>query len=292
MTLARARIGAAIAVALICYAAASAEAATVWAVHGAKNTVYLAGSVHVLKPGDDQLPAAFDRAYGNSKALVMEIDVSALDPLAGQAYVLEHGMLPAEQTLRHVVGESRYRRVQDEAERVGLPLDSLQQFEPWTVALTLTQLELAQIGFDPEAGVEHQLERRALADHKPIRGLETLEEQLAMLHGLSYDDQSRFLELSATEGAHLQAETGEILTAWRTGNERSLERLLRAEYDDFPALYRPLVTDRNRRWLPAIVELLRGDGDCLVVVGALHLIGPDGILALLRARGYAPRPLD
>jgi uncharacterized protein YbaP (TraB family) len=268
-----------------------AEAASVWAVQGAHNTVYLAASVHVLRPGDT-LPAAFDRAYVDSRALMMEIDLENLDPEAGANYVLEHGMLPAGQTLRGVVGEARYGRLEQEAARVGLPLEGLQQLEPWTVALTLTQLEFAKLGLDPDAGVERQLERRAEADHKPIQGLETVEQQLQLLSGMSFEDQARFLDLSASEGDETDAESGEILVAWRTGNERALDKLLRGEYEAFPALYQRLVTDRNHRWVAPIAELLRADHNTMVVVGALHLVGSEGLVALLRSKGYVVRAIE
>lgn len=272
-------------------AAPRAGAANAWAVQGAHNVVYLAASVHVLRPGD-KLPAAFDRAYADSRALVMEIDLAGLDPQAGQAYVLEHGMLPEGKTLREVVGAQRYAHVETEAKRLGLPLEGLQRLAPWTVALTLTQLELARAGLDPDSGVERQLERRAATDHKSIQGLETLEEQLGLLAGMSYEDQAKFLDLSAAEGEDLDDETGEILAAWAAGDEAGLDRLLRSEYDAFPALYRRLVTDRNRRWIGELVTLLQGDANELVIVGALHLVGSKGVVALLRERGYVVRPLD
>jgi len=272
-------------------AAPATPAANVWAVQGAHNTVYLAGSVHLLRPGT-VLPAALDRAYADSRALVLEIDLASLDPAAGQQYVRTHGMLPAGQTLRGVIGEERYARLEKEAEALGLPLASLEPLEPWTAALTLTEFEYARAGLDPDAGVERQLERRAQNDHKPIQGLETLEDQLGLLHAMSYEDQARFLDLSGSEGEDLDTETAAILEAWSTGNEKQLEGLLRSEYAEFPQLLERLVTDRNRRWIPELAGLLKGNENELVVVGALHLVGKDGVIALLRARGYRVRALD
>ncbi len=272
-------------------AAPATPAANVWAVQGAHNTVYLAGSVHLLRPGT-ALPAALDRAYADSRALVLEIDLATLDPAAGQEYVRTHGMLPAGQTLRGVIGEERYARLEKEAGALGLPLASLAPLEPWTAALTLTEFEYARAGLDPDAGVERQLERRAQNDHKPIQGLETLEDQLGLLHEMSYEDQARFLDLSGSEGEDLDTDTAAILEAWSTGNEKQLERLLRSEYVEFPELLERLVTDRNRRWIPELVGFLKGNENELVVVGALHLVGKDGVIALLRARGYRVRALD
>ncbi|HEX7416684.1 MAG TPA: TraB/GumN family protein [Steroidobacteraceae bacterium] len=263
----------------------------VWSIRGAHNTVYLAGSVHVLKQSDAELPAAFDKAYSASQTLVMELDMDQADPLAAQQFIAENGMLEGDKTLRDIVGEARYKRVAAEAEKLGLPIEALQQFEPWTVALTITELEVAKMGFDPEAGVEKQLARRANSDHKEMRGLETLDEQLSLLHGLSYEDQSRFLEMTIDESAQAQSETEAMVRAWRAGDAPQLENLLLHEYREYPTVFRALVSDRNRKWTPQLVAMLHGDHDYFVVVGALHLVGPNGLVAMLRERGYAPAAL-
>lgn len=241
-------------------AAAPADSAgPVWSIHRpGGGTVYLAGSVHVL---------------------------------AAAAYVSAHGRIEGDGSLRTLLGAARFARVDAEARALGLPLDSVAQLEPWAVALALTQLQLTKLGLDPAQGVEQQLTTRAGADGKPIEGLETLEEQLGMLDGLSYPDQARFLELTADEAETIATELDAMLAAWRRADTRALERLLLAEYERLPALYRPLVTDRNRRWLPRIEALLARSDDTLVVVGAMHLVGPDGLLALLARHGLAPQPV-
>jgi uncharacterized protein len=264
----------------------------VWAIKGAHNTVYLAGSVHLLKAGDSTLPAAFERAYMASKALVMEVDIDDVNSPEAQSLLLEKGMYADGATLRDSIGEARYARVAAEATRLGLPMEQLQVFEPWALALALTQIEYLQLGFDPESGVEEQLGRRAHTDNKKIQGLETLEQQINSLAGLSKDDQARFLDLTVTEMHDAERETAEVVGAWRSGNIKKLAALLSEDYDSFPSLYRALVSDRNRRWLPQIERFLKDDQDYLVVVGALHLVGPGGLLELAKAQGLEPRPLQ
>jgi uncharacterized protein len=264
----------------------------VWAIRGIHNTVYLAGSVHLLKTGESSLPPAFERAYTSAKALVMEVDVDELDSPQAQSLLLEKGMFADGATLRTSIGEARYARVATEAARLGLPIEGLEPFEPWAVALTLTQLEYAQLGFDPEEGVEKQLGRRAHRDGKKISGLETIEEQINILAHLSATDQTSFLEQTVDELKDTDRDTHEILAAWRSGNAAKLAALMSAEYAKSPSLYRALVTNRNRRWLPQIERLLKDDQDYLVVVGALHLIGDGGLLQLAKAEGFEPRPLQ
>jgi len=263
-------------------------ASPVWVIRGAHNTLYLAGSVHLLPAQQSVLPRAFDRAYTDSARLVMELDLGKLDPLAAAHWLAEHGALPPGTSLHAVLGEQRYTRVSAAAADLGLSAQALDSQAPWVVGLELTDLEYVRLGFDPEQGVEQQLVRRAQTDGKPTAGLETLNEELGGLAALPREDQLRLIDQTLGELKESRAEMRTVLAAWRRGDATKLAALLSREYRDFPALYRPLVTARNRRWLPQIEQLLQGEQNCLIVVGALHLVGEGGLLELLRQDGYAP----
>lgn len=181
-----------LALGLLCGLTAHA-AGPVWAVRGAHNTVYLAGSMHLLPPEDAVLPAAFERAYRDSARLVMEMDLGHLDTEAASSWMLAHGTLPPGTQLRTVVGDARYERVRAAAQQLGLPLVALDHQTPWMVGIELTDLAYANAGYDSDAGVEQQLLRRAQADSKPIAGLETLQEELGGLAALSATDQVHML---------------------------------------------------------------------------------------------------
>lgn len=270
----------------------AASAGPVWSIHRpGGGTVYLAGSVHVLDAARSRLPPAFDSAWRDAERVVMELDMDDLDPAAAASFLAAHATIGDGENLRTLLGAERFARVDTQARALGLSLDSVAQLEPWAVALALTQLQLVKLGLDPAQGVEQQLTERARAEGKPIAGLETIDEQLGVLDGLSYMDQARFLELTAGESDSMATELDGILTAWRRADTAALERLLLVEYERLPTLYGPLVTDRNRRWLPQIEALLARPDDTLVVVGTLHLVGPDGLLALLKDRGLVPTPV-
>jgi uncharacterized protein YbaP (TraB family) len=271
----------------------TAQAASpVWVIRGAHNTVYLAGSVHLLPAQDAALPAAFDRAYADSAKLVMELDLGKLDPLAVGGWMLEHGTLPHGVSLRAVLGEERYTRVSAAAAELGLTAELLDGQAPWVIGLELADLEYLHLGFDPQQGVEEQLVHRAQADGKSTAGLETIDEELGALEALSREDQLRMLDQTVTELKESPAQLQEVVSAWRRGDAERLAALLAREYRSFPALYRALVTARNERWLPQIEQLLRGQENCLIVVGALHLVGEGGLLGLLRKDGFSPTQLN
>ena len=271
----------------------SAHAASpVWAVRGAHNTVYLAGSIHMLPADDAALPPGFARSYADSARLVMELDLGKFDPVEAMAWMMDHGALPAGTTLRGVLGNQRYGRVSAAATGLGLPMAALDSLAPWVVGIEITDLAYEHEGYDPEQGVEEQLVRRAGKDGKPTAGLETISEELSGLTELSSADQIRMLDQTIDDLKDIKSEMREVTSAWRHGDAARLAALLSNEYKAFPSLYQPLVTDRNRRWLPQLEELLKANENSLVVVGALHLVGQGGLLELLRRKGYTITQLD
>jgi uncharacterized protein YbaP (TraB family) len=264
----------------------------VWVLHGDHNTVYLAGSVHLLKASDSSLPPAFERAYAGSRAVVMELDLGKIDPMQAAGWMAEHGTLPQGSNLRQTIGEERYRRVSAEATRLGVPMQMADQFAPWVLGLQLMELQYAQLGFESQSGVEQQLEQRAQTDGKPTSGLETLTEQLGIFETLSPEQQAKFLDLVVSEMRDVGADTQAVVTAWRAGDSAKLAMLLSDEYKSFPALYRTLVSDRNKRWIPQIERLLKEKDNYFVVVGALHLVGEGGLLELMRRDGFKAEQLQ
>lgn len=271
----------------------SAQAASpVWAIKGEHNTVYLAGSVHVLPVNDTKLPKAFDHAYADSARLVMEIDLAKLDPIEAGEWMSEQATLPVGKHLHEIVGDRTYARVVAAAAVSNLPMMALDHQAPWMVGIELSEHAYDRAGYDGADGVDEQLAGRAQADHRPTAGLETLQEQLSGLIALSPQDQTRMLDESLDELDEVPSEMRDIMTAWRAGNAPRLATLLSTEYDAFPALYGPLVTVRNEHWLPQIRQMLKEQDNVLVVVGALHLVGKGGLLESLRHEGYTVTQLN
>ncbi len=247
--------------------------------------------MHLLRAGDSGLPPTYELAYREAERLVMEIDVDDLDPAAAATFTASHATYPPGTGLRAALGERRWQRARAEFERVGLQLEALDRLEPWAASLVYSVTGMAQLGFEPELGVEEQLKTRAVADGKDIAGLETLEFQLGLFDALSPDDQARLLDLTIDDAEGSAREIDRLTAAWRGGDAVALSRLLLREYRRFPTLYEALVYRRNRDWVPQVEALLQRDGDSLVVVGAMHLVGRQGLIELLRQRGLDPQPL-
>jgi uncharacterized protein YbaP (TraB family) len=164
----------------------------------------------------------------------------------------------------------------------------ISKLEPWAAALILTQYALTRTGFDPALGIDMQITDRARADGKAIEGLETVIDQLSVFDSCSYEEQTRFLLDSADDAPKLNEDLQDLIDAWRRGDLRALQKAFAEERAKSPQLYDALLGARNRQWLPKIEALLEQDRDYLVVVGALHYVGPDGLLALLSKDGHKP----
>jgi uncharacterized protein len=271
--------------------AALSENSPLWVIEGDSNSIYLLGSVHVLREADYPLPGAMQRAYEESEVVYMEIDLDDLDPAQALAFTLGKGMLPLDRSLADVLGQKRMKLALERAEAIGIDLGFFDRFEPWVVAIGVMQAQLAKLGLDPEQGIEKHVARLAARDEKEIRGLETLGDQLGVLDGLSLERQADFLMLSLEDAGSMEEELDSLLRAWRRGDARQLARTLTEEFATFPDLYAPLIVARNRNWAGQIEALLDDEDDYLVVVGALHLVGDDSVLELLRARGFRARQL-
>lgn len=269
-----------------CAVALARGETAVWSVKGERNTVYLAGSVHALPKDHAEFSPQLEQAYAAATVVYMEVDLDDMDPLEAMQFVTSRGTLPQDQSLSDLVGAERYARVNQTALALDVPEIVIQRLEPWAAAMVLTQFALQKSGFDPQLGIDMQLVERARADHKPIEGLETVIDQLSIFDARSFEEQTRFLIGSLDDMPTLERDLARLVAAWRAGDMRGLEREFRKERAQAPGLYDELLGARNRKWLPKIVDLLDDDRDYLVVVGTLHFVGRDGLLALLKRAGY------
>ncbi|MGA3157950.1 MAG: TraB/GumN family protein [Steroidobacteraceae bacterium] len=265
---------------------ATAAHHTFWTVRGAHNTVYLLGSVHVLKPEDSALPAEVQLAYTQSKTVVLEVNLNDLSTAAMLGASIQFASLPEGQTLADTLGPDLYRSFVAHANALGVDPDVLTGYQPWFAALMLDEAQMAKLGFAASAGVDEQLAARAQSDNKELIGLETVEDQFSVFSQLSLDEQRRYVRFSLASLDSAAADIEATVSAWRQGDTGALERLLDEDFKDFPDLRRRLTVDRNQRWLEKIVPMLHANQDYLVVVGALHLVGSGGLVDLLQKRGF------
>ena len=271
--------------ALPVYADDTGHPVTLWEVAGANNSVYLLGSIHLLREQDYPLPRILDVAYADAEVLIMEVDMDDLDPFATQAAFTTYGVLQDDKTLRDLMGEDAYQQAATAADAVEIPLEMLNKTEPWYAAMTIEIMLLGRIGFNPALGIEMYMMSKAASDGKPIEGFETIEEQIQILDGMSLQAQRDMLLSTLTEGAKLTEMMDELIEAWRRGDVEFLQSGMLDDLEEHPELNKALVTDRNARWVDRIEGLLDDKDDYLIIVGALHLVGEKCVPEQLRANG-------
>lgn len=248
--------------------------------------VALLGSIHVLRDTDYPLPATVDALYARADDLVMELDLDDLDASVLQSGLLAASVLPPGKTLRDVLDPEVYRLTEQHMRTIGLPIATLEHVEPWFISIVLLDEGLRRQGFRADLGLEQYVLGKARKDRKPIEGLESLQAQVAIFDGLPPKSQEALLERTLREIDAADGTLTELADAWRDGRLDELTDQLIGEFDDFPGLYAALITDRNRRWVPQIERLLADGHRHLVIVGAVHLVGKDGVIEMLRARGH------
>lgn len=263
-----------------------------WVIRDADSTIYLLGTVHVLRPttawGSPRLEHAFDSADQVYFEIENPGDQAALLPL-----IREHGVSP-DKRLTTLISTGDLNLLQLSASTIGSSAAQMDVFRPWLAALTLSVAPLVEAGYDPNSGVEMVLRARALANGQPIKGLETIDEQVRIMAGFSEPAQLAFLHATLKAFDDAPTELDRLVGAWAAGDVAALNAIFTEGMEDSgPEVNRSLLTDRNRRWAGQIRTLLDGEGTIFIAVGAAHLMGDGSVQSFLEADGVevseAPR---
>jgi uncharacterized protein YbaP (TraB family) len=260
-----------------------------WKVSDADNSIYLLGSFHLLKDSDYPLADSTYAALEDAERVVFELAPAEMnDPALGQKMGAA-AMRTDGTTLQQSVPEETWNQLLAFTVKRGMPIANLQRFEAWFVGLIVSLTEMQALGLDPEKGLDKHFAERAAEAGKPVSGLETGDQQIALFDGMDATQQLQYLQDTLSELSNVEAEIDRMHGLWRSGDGQALYAATGAEMKaEYPALYQRINVDRNRAWLPRLAGMLddSDSDDTLVVVGALHLLGDDGVLAMLKAKGY------
>jgi uncharacterized protein len=258
-----------------------------WKVEGEGGAVaYLLGSLHVLTPEWYPLSATINQAFADSKTLVEEIDIDETGDPATMMAALAKAMLTNGRTLDQVVAPEVFAEVKRRSEKAGLPMAAMQRMKPWLVAITLMAPTLQAAGFKPELGVDRHFYDRAKVSGMKRQALESIAYQLDRFDQLSPTLQEDLLRTAMEDMDTEVTGVKEMAQAWSSGNVASMEKLTLAALKESPELYTRLLVERNTNWLPHVQTCLKEKAGCFIVVGAAHLVGPDGLPTLLAKKGY------
>jgi hypothetical protein len=258
---------------------------SLWRLSGERATVYLLGSVHLFKGADYPLAAPIERAFTNAAIAAFETDIAELERRALQPETLARTMLSEGETFREQLSPRTYGLFTNCATEMGLPLFVLERLKPVMAAVALVELECKKQGFEPENGIDMHYYKLARKQGKSLLALESVDFQLDLLTSFSREENELLVKSTLEEIRTIREEFGDILKAWRSGDAAGLEKLLNSMAAEAPAVFKRLVSDRSERWAPKIEALSRGTNNAIVIVGAAHLVGKNGVVELLRRRG-------
>lgn len=275
-----------VALALITQLHAAAAQNFVWKATGTTGVVYLVGSVHMLSEHYYPLDPVIEQAFKASDLLVEEVDLDEMLSPEMQLSILMRSRLPAGQTLDKILSPSTMALLNTFTADLGPAAEALNGFKPWMLATIIEGLELQKAGFDPNLGLDKHFYDLARQGGKAVKGLETAEYQISLFDQMTMDQQDRFLADTLKQLATEKANVTMLADAWKTGDAPTIEKLVLSDLKSDSAVYQRLLVNRNRSWLPQLEALFARPGRAFVVVGAAHLVGPDGLLQMLRAKGY------
>lgn len=263
-----------------------------WVLSDEDSTVYLFGTVHILPPELDWHTEEIRTAFAEAGTLYLEADVLSPEAQAQmQAMIPQLGLLPAGQQLTTMMSEEALAHLDQIAARLGAPAQAIRAaidpLQPWLASLQIAVAQMQAAGYDPQSGVEQVLNAEAQAAGMAFGYFETAEEQLGFLSSLPLETQLADFETGLEQAVENPDMLDDLVAAWAAGDMDALDAIMNSEMREASAdLYALLIVQRNRNWIPLIVEILDGEGTAFVAVGAAHMPGEAGVINLLREQGH------
>ena len=273
----------------VAWAWASPPVPLLWKVSNEANSLYLLGSFHMLAASDYPLAPSVDQAFAAAQQVYFEVAPEEMNGPQVAAQMMQMALPADGKTLPQTLSPKGWATLQHYAEQNHVALADMARYKPWFVAILLAMGEAPAAGLDPALGLDKYLMDRAAQAAKPTHGLETAEAQITTLDGLSLPLQEAFLLDALREMKDYPHLMGELHSAWHRGDVAALEHMAQDQMRaQSPELYQRVNASRNQAWLPTLDAVLQGPAgsSAMVVVGALHLVGRDGLVQMLKHKGY------
>ncbi|HTX52329.1 MAG TPA: TraB/GumN family protein [Candidatus Baltobacteraceae bacterium] len=281
---------AALAVALPVVALAQGASSRIflWQVSSPTATVYLLGSVHIASPSMYPLDARIETAFSRAGTVVLEIPIDPASQLEAAQKMGQAGVYPPGDSLDRHLSRETLDALNAYLAQAGISIDQMRPFRPWFVSMLVSLSAMQQLGYSPRLGIEQHFVGR-IQPAQRLGALERVDEQVALFSGISETIQEQMLKEALGNIPEMQEHMERAVQIWQTGDLAAADDLwLKPLRTDFPDLYRELFVQRNQRMAATIERYLRSSGTHLVIVGSGHLVGPDGIVTLLSAKGFSP----
>ncbi len=264
---------------------------SVWAVEINGRTIYLAGTIHLLREKDYPLPDVFEQAYKDSNKLIFELPPNSEGNGEIALRMRKLGTYPEGAKLSDQLSADTLKRVREWSDKNDYPMSAITRYRPWFLSLTIAAIEYQALGAESGRGLDNWYEKRAATDRKPGAGLETVEYQLTLFASLPDKIQEQLLLQTLSEAATMKKDYEDMIASWRGGEMDKLQEFLYRDADKFPELMQEFLVKRNLAWVAPLMSYLEKDERVMVLVGAGHLGGKSGLLELLKTKGCTIRQL-
>lgn len=270
----------------LCLSVAAQANSPVWKISKNGHHFYLGGTIHLLADSDYPLPTAFDKAYAEASTLVFETDIEKMKAASNQTQLLRKLLYPAGENLRQKLTPETYQRLDNFFAARGVPTAEITRFRIGMTVMTLTLIELRSNGL-AEEGVDMFFMKKAKDDKKPLDSLEELNAHMDFIANMGKGQEDEMIRQTLDDLEQMPAMIRNMKAAWRSGNNKQLADIAIREWKaEFPNVFKRLLTDRNNNWMQELAHY-NNDADVeFVLVGALHLVGEDGLLAQLKKSGH------
>ncbi|MCP4252564.1 MAG: TraB/GumN family protein [Candidatus Scalindua sp.] len=266
---------------------------SVWKLDANNGSFYLAGSCHVLRKTDYPLPDEFESAYEDVDQVIFETDIDALMRQEVQLLLMSKGMYTGGETLEKKLSKESYDSLAKYCSDRSMSIELFQNFKPWMVTMTLLILELEKNGISSADGLDMYFHNKAKKDGKQTGGLEDVYKHIELVSSFDEEFDESIIESFIQEAGELQVVMEDLIKSWMVGDEAGIDEFLAANMrKEFPKLYKKLLTDRNRDWIPRLETLIDSGKRTLVIVGVGHLVGEESVISLLKSRGYKIKKCD
>ncbi|MFL0801263.1 MAG: TraB/GumN family protein [Agarilytica sp.] len=268
--------------AIICHAASP-----VWRVSKEGHHLYIGGTIHLLSKTDYPLPKPFYTAYQEAQTLVFETDMAAIQSFSFLMKMNQVMTFNDGRTLQSSLKPQTYKKLQQHFKSRAMHAEAYALYTPIGITMLISLFELQRIGLNPEFGVDQHFATKAKKDHKPMAGLETPDEHLSYIANMAAGKEDELIQKTLEELEHTEAIMQELKTAWKAGDNKKLNDLAIREMKMlYPKIYASLLVERNNHWIPKIDNMIKNKDVEMILVGALHLVGKEGLIHQLKQNGY------
>ena len=271
---------------LLAAATFQTQAASVWKVTSGTNTLYIGGTIHLLTAQDYPLPKAYEKAYQAADKVIFETNMETLVNPAFKQQMQTELSYSDGTTIDQVISPETYQSLKIYLDARQIPVMAIEHLKPSALAISLSMIELKHMGFT-SAGVDQFYADKAQQDNKPQGWLEEPEAQLEMLSNLNSEDSNEVINYTLTDIKEMPKTMNDLRESWRKGDMEAMAAIELKDFkQDYPEVYHSLLVERNDLWMPQIENMLKDDEVEFIMVGAMHLAGPDSLLEKLKASGY------